>query len=145
MDVSTVTQWMVQFSSGNRGSPPLVLAFYEHSMQAFAHHWWKYTANGGGCVEKQWEFAPSNSVLVLFQAIAVSMEINRRHYLQNDLCIYLCTHKLCFLVICSSGKKKKKLNCHSSSCSCRALTALSPHHPHLLQWMLLQHPLGESL
>ena len=27
--------------------------FYKCSMQALVYHWWKYTANGGDCVEKE--------------------------------------------------------------------------------------------
>ena len=33
-----------------------------------------------------WEFSLSNSVLVLFVSIVVSMEINRRHYCRSNLC-----------------------------------------------------------
>jgi len=45
---------MVCFSSGDSDSASslLVQIFYEHGMQALVHHWQKYTANGGGYVEK---------------------------------------------------------------------------------------------
>jgi len=33
-----------------------------------------------------WEFALSNSVIVLFVSVGISMEIKRRHYFQSDLC-----------------------------------------------------------
>jgi len=32
----------------------------------------------------RWEFALSNSVIALFVYVVVSVEINRRHYFQND-------------------------------------------------------------
>jgi hypothetical protein len=56
--------------------------FYECGMQALIHRWRKCIANGGDCVEKSRFVAKntlSNSVIVLFLSIAVSMEINRRH------------------------------------------------------------------
>ena len=55
----------------------------ECSMQALVHHWWKCIANGGDCwkiVFCSWEFALSNSVVVLFVSVVFSMEINKRHY-----------------------------------------------------------------
>ena len=60
MDVSTVRQWVVLFSSSNSGSPVLVQIFT----------------------------STSDSVVVPFVSSVVSMEINRRHYFQNDLCSY---------------------------------------------------------
>jgi len=39
----------------------------------------------------QWEFALSNSVIVLFASVVVSTVINRRHYFQSDLCLWLLT------------------------------------------------------
>ena len=39
VDMSTVRQWVVLFSSGDSGSPLLVQVFFEHSMQALVHHW----------------------------------------------------------------------------------------------------------
>jgi len=62
---------------------------YEHSMQALVYWWWQHTAHGGDCwrtVFCCWEFALSISVIVLFVSVVVSMEINGRHYFQNDLC-----------------------------------------------------------
>ena len=44
--------------------------------------WWLYWKT----VFCSWEFALSNSVIVLFVAVAVSMEINRKHYFWSDLC-----------------------------------------------------------
>ena len=32
-------------------------------------------------------FALSNSVIVLFVSVVVSMEVNRMHYFQNNLCM----------------------------------------------------------
>ena len=34
----------------------------------------------------RWKFDQSNSVIVLLVSLVVSMEINRRHYFQSDLC-----------------------------------------------------------
>ena len=56
-----------------------------------------------------WEFDLSNSVIVLFGSVIVSMEINRRHYFQSDLCVCLaswtyflkneCVFSICLPVI----------------------------------------------
>ena len=54
VDVSTVMQWVLHFSSGDssRGSHPVVMTFYKHGMQALTHRCQKYIANGGDSVEK---------------------------------------------------------------------------------------------
>ena len=87
--VSTVRQWVVCFSSGDRGSLSLVKIFYKHGMQALVHCWWKFIDNGGDYAEKQCfflgEFALSSSVIVLSLSTVVSMEINRKHYFQRVL------------------------------------------------------------
>jgi len=36
----------------------------------------------------RWEFALSNSVIVLFVAVVVSMEVNERHYIWSELHVY---------------------------------------------------------
>jgi len=57
-------------------------------MLVLLDQWWKWIANGGDDVEKEcfvWEFALSNSVIVLFVSVVVSMEINGRHYFQSIL------------------------------------------------------------
>ena len=48
VDVRTVRQWVVRFSSGDSNSAD----FYEHSRKDLIHHWWKCIANGGEYVEK---------------------------------------------------------------------------------------------
>ena len=71
-------QWQLVISAGTD--------FYEHGMQAL-QLWWKCLANGGDCwtiVFCGWEFYLSNSVIVLFVPVVVSMEINNRHYFQSD-------------------------------------------------------------
>jgi len=66
-------------------------------MQALVHRWPKCTAIGGDYVNKMvfcsQEFALSNSVIVLFVSIVVSMEINRRHYFRSGLRTYIHVHK----------------------------------------------------
>ena len=62
-----------------------------------AHHvrgrcWW-YGSRGWTflptlhCIWYSWEFALSNGVIVLFVAVVVSMETNRRHYFWSTRCI----------------------------------------------------------
>ena len=84
--------------------------FYEHSMQAVVHHWWKCIANGGDYSEKycfcRWEFFLSNNVLVHLVLVVVSMEINRRHYSQSRLHAYLSVS-----VVPWTCRKKKKKQC----------------------------------
>ena len=66
--------------------------FYFCSMQALFQCWQKCITNGGDYVEKivfcRWEFALSNRVTVLFVAIVVSMEINKKHYFWSNLHSY---------------------------------------------------------
>jgi len=54
--------------------------FYEGIMQALVHHWQKWLTNSSNYVEKllsSWEFALSNSVIVLFLSVVASMERSR--------------------------------------------------------------------
>jgi len=64
-------------------------AFHERGIQALVHGWQKCTANGGEYVERNTfccqEFALSDSVIVFFVSVEVSMEINRRHYFWSNL------------------------------------------------------------
>jgi len=60
---------------------------YEHGIQALVHCWGKCAANGGDCWKRvlcSWEYALSNSVMVLFVSIVVSMEINTWHYFWSN-------------------------------------------------------------
>ena len=62
--------------------------FYDHGMQAFVQDWQQCIANGADYVAEQCfvtEFSLSNSFIVLFASVAVSTEINRRHYFSSDL------------------------------------------------------------
>ena len=65
--------------------------FYEHGMQAPVYHWQECIYNGGDYVGKRvfcsWEFALSNSAIVLFVSVVFSMKINWRHYFWSNLCI----------------------------------------------------------
>jgi len=53
----------------------------------------KPNSYGADCVAKivlcMWEFALSHSVIPFFVSVVVSMEENRRHYFQSDLCMFL--------------------------------------------------------
>jgi len=62
--------------------------FYEQGMQALVkmHSYWRWLY--WKIVFCSWEFALSKSVIVLFVAIVVSMEINWKHYFQSSL--YAC-------------------------------------------------------
>ena len=85
VDVSTVRQWMcISEVMAETGA-----GFYQSDIQD--HHWWKCIANECDYIKKIvfyiWEFVLSNSVVVLFISVVVSVEINRRHYIQADLCI----------------------------------------------------------
>ena len=52
VDLSTVRQWVVHFNSRDSDSGHLHWwRFLQYGMQAFVHHWWKYTANGGDYIE----------------------------------------------------------------------------------------------
>lgn len=76
---------MVHFSSGDGGSLSLV-NFNEHSTQI--HSWQKCVANGDGSVEKLSFVAGKllyHSVILLFEVVAASMEIKRRHYFHSDI------------------------------------------------------------
>ena len=75
---------------------------YECSMQALAYRWWKCTANDGDCwkvVFCSWEFSLSNSIIVIFISVVVSMEINRRQYFQSNLSISFIKPKLLLRII----------------------------------------------
>mgnify|MGYP001856524073 CR=1 FL=1 len=57
-------------------------------MQALVHCWEHAQLMAASMLKKvffSWEFTLSNSVIVLFIAVVVSMETNRRHYFQSDL------------------------------------------------------------
>ena len=57
--------------------------FNERSMQVLVHCLRKCIGNGD--LTNSREFVLSNQVIVLFVYFIVSMEINRRHYFQNNL------------------------------------------------------------
>ena len=61
-------------------------------MQALVHHWWKCIANSGWKIcwkifFCRWKFALSHSVIMLFVFVGFSVEIKRRHYFWDNLCI----------------------------------------------------------
>ena len=90
VNVSTVREWVVSFSSGdsNNGSAFAGTDYLEYGMQALVHLWWKRIASGDDCTEKC--FVVENlflrsSVIVIFVLVVASMEINRRHYFWSNL------------------------------------------------------------
>ena len=61
-------------------------------MQYLVHQWQKCIANGGSCWKIVFPVAENllyQSLVVLFLCIVVSMEINRRHYFQREIYIYI--------------------------------------------------------
>jgi len=56
-------------------------------MQALVHCWQKCLPNGGDYVSKQYFVAEnsSNSIIVVFVSVVVSIEIYRRHYFWSNL------------------------------------------------------------
>ena len=89
--------WVVHFSSGDSnvknkpgsawpcrfwwlwyaGSPSLLVKMHNK-------WWWLHWR----IVFCSWEFALSDSVIVLFVPVVISMGINRRYYFQSDLCTF---------------------------------------------------------
>ena len=79
----TERQWMVSFSSGNSGLPPLEQIFTRATFRLLYGAGKKSTGNSGNCwkiVLCSWEFALSNSTVALMVSVVVSMKINERHY-----------------------------------------------------------------
>ena len=81
--------------------------FYGCTMQALVHWWQKWMADGVDCTEKECsaaELALSNSIILLFVSVVISMEINRRHYFWNNL--YVFGPRKFLFIQCSPGKPK---------------------------------------
>ena len=97
-DASTARQEMVHFSGGSSGSLPLVQIFTSIACRL----WCKCIANGGGLCWKiwfcSWEFALSNSVILLYVSVVVPMEINRKNYFWSP--------RQLFFTQCDPGKPK---------------------------------------
>lgn len=93
VDISTGRRWYVSAVTTAMWKtthfPDIHADFYGHSIQAVAHYWWKCIDSGGNYVEKiifcSWEFAQSNSNIVLSVFVVVSTKTNRKHYFQRDL------------------------------------------------------------
>jgi len=76
---------------------PPAADFYKHGMQALVHHWWKRTASGSDCwkgVLCNWEFAPTNSVIVLFVSAVAFYLFPWEHYFWSNLHTDLHLHLL---------------------------------------------------
>lgn len=66
--------------------------FYKHSVPTLVHFWWKCIANADDYTEKvfcSYEFALSNSIILLFPSVVISIEINTKHYFQSNLCTFI--------------------------------------------------------
>ena len=62
------------------------MKIFECRIQNLVHCWQKCIVNGVTLLKNSsWE---SNSVIVFFVAVVVSMEINRKHYFQSNLCTF---------------------------------------------------------
>ncbi len=97
VDVHTVRWWVLRLSTGNSYICERQATFWvamhschtikwRVSQSAHLHE----SANGGDYVEKQCFVAETllyQNVISLFVAFEVSVEINRRHHFQRDLCI----------------------------------------------------------
>jgi len=92
----TVKQWVTLFGAD----------FHECIIKALVHCWQKMHSQWwwlcGKMMFWSWEFALSNSVIVLFVSVGVSIEMNRRHCFWSNLCscaFYLVERWSLFLVI----------------------------------------------
>lgn len=91
MDISTVRQWVLHFSSGNTriSNFSICANFYKYSMQAL-HCWLKCIANGGEFVDKDCFAAENLCYQIVLQCfVVVSMEINGSLYFGSNLCAYI--------------------------------------------------------
>ena len=68
-------------------------------MQALVDHRQKCKAKLKKIVFCSWESALSNSVIVLFVSVVVSVEICRRHYFWSNLCILVLHKKYSFRLL----------------------------------------------
>ena len=114
VDVSTVRWWVVCFSSGDSGSPPLMQIFTGMArrlliIMAKMHSswWWSF----GKILFHSWESALSNNAIELF--VAVSMEINMRHYFQSNLLISE-NFNVCWHLVCFSKQQQDNLCCDNT-------------------------------
>jgi len=94
VDVSTVRGWVVHFSRGDsrvkdkpcsRWPCRFSQAWYAGSCSSLvkmrSSRWWLCWK----VMFCSWEFALSNSIIVIFVSVTVYMEINRRHYFWSNL------------------------------------------------------------
>jgi len=90
--------------------------------------WWRLRCKIVFC---SWNFVLSNSAIVLFVSVAVSMEINRRHYFWSVLCVH--GPRQFLFSDCSPGRQTvgdSYSNCISNSmmgspCSCDSFFAVT--------------------
>ena len=87
VDVSTVRLWVVHFSTGDSESPLLVQIFMSTACRLLfiaGKNVYLMVVTVSKNVFCSWEFALSHSVIVLFVAAIISMEIIRRHYFRSN-------------------------------------------------------------
>ena len=81
--------WCISAVATDTGSPPLAQIITSMACRLLFIFGKKCIANGGDYAEKNvfcsWEFALSNSVIVLFVPVVVSIGMNRRHYFWRSL------------------------------------------------------------
>ena len=94
MDVSTVRQWVMHFSSSDSDIKARHVLNGDAQMSHHkikCHHQLICTNQLMAVTMLKnnvlFEFALSTSVIVFFLSVVVSMEISRRHYFWNNLCI----------------------------------------------------------
>jgi len=95
VNMSTMRWWVVHISSGDSdsGSPLMVqmfIAWHPGSCSSPVKNTYWCCWQIWKMVYCSWVFSLSNSVIVLFSSLVVSMEINRRHDFQSNLSI--CTY-----------------------------------------------------
>jgi len=90
VDVSTVRQRMVHFSSGDGIVKDKLCSRQPcRFLQAWHSCWWWLCWE---IVFFIWECILPSSFIVLFVSVVVSMEIDRRHYFQRELYIIVCVY-----------------------------------------------------
>ena len=117
--VMETRQWMWVQWSGRWCVSIMVTVYHLHWYESlwawypgFVYGWQKCTIHGGGSetVFCSWEFPLLIGVMVLFVSVAVSMEINRRHYFQSDLYVYMYKFITAFeqLLLCRIRRQNTK-------------------------------------
>ena len=91
--MATETKLWLWAPWGSGCSVSALVKIFECSMQALLHHWWKCTADGGDCAEKEC-YAAENFLYHIMLSCSLYLlwfkwKIKRRHYFQSYLQIYI--------------------------------------------------------